>query len=175
MGKDTGMKKEELLEHIAPCSLMCYTCSAYEKGVICETAGKLLMYMEGVQEFYEKHNPGAADDHAVFIKELERSCMGVCSGCRNREHHGCSIEGCFILECTKEHQVDFCGECDEFPCKKTGPLFEEEVYLQWRKGNEEIREWGIERFWERHHETPHYQAYKQKSRVKENDKRSSEK
>lgn len=26
-------------------------------------------------------------------------------------------KGVFLLECTKNHGVDFCGECNEFPCK----------------------------------------------------------
>lgn len=50
-----------------------------------------------------------------------------CQGCRSKKHNRCSIEGCFLLECTKSHNVDFCGECEDFPCQKVHKLFEEKV------------------------------------------------
>ncbi len=56
--------------------------------------------------------------------------------------------------------VDFCGECGDFPCQKTKGLFEPEVYKQWLNGNQEIRDKGIEAFWESHSERPHYIPYK---------------
>lgn len=155
------MKKKELLEKIAPCSLMCHTCSAYEKGVICQTAKQLSKYTEGICEFYEKHSPNEVEGFKAFQEELAKYSAGKCSGCRNREHHGCSIEGCFILECTKEHDIDYCGECTEFPCDKTQKIFEEEVYLQWLKGNGEIKDFGIECFWKKNCEKSHYRAYKE--------------
>ena len=29
------MKKSEIIKKVAPCSLMCHTCSAYNDGLIC--------------------------------------------------------------------------------------------------------------------------------------------
>ena len=83
-----------------------------------------------------------------------------CHGCRSKNHNGCSIEGCFLLECTKSHNVDFCGECEEFPCQKVHKLFEETVYKQWLEGNQQIRDYGIEYFWDKNSENPHYRPYK---------------
>ncbi|MDS0528361.1 hypothetical protein NNC19_21980 [Clostridium sp. SHJSY1] len=60
------MKKKELLEKIAPCSLMCHTCSAHEHGVISETAKQLLKYTEGMCGFYEKHSPNELKGFKVF-------------------------------------------------------------------------------------------------------------
>ena len=45
------MERKELLENIAPCSLMCYTCGGYEKGAICKLAGELSGYLEGIYDF----------------------------------------------------------------------------------------------------------------------------
>jgi hypothetical protein len=44
-----------------------------------------------------------------------------CQGCRVS---GCTtIEGkCETLECAREHNVDFCFECRDFPCPKLQPL-----------------------------------------------------
>ncbi|BCZ46459.1 hypothetical protein psyc5s11_25260 [Clostridium gelidum] len=155
------MKKKGLLEKIAPCSLMCHTCIAYEDGVISQTAKQLSKYTEGICEFYEKHSPNEIERFKVFQEELAKYSAGKCSGCRNKEHLGCSIKGCFILDCTKERDIDYCGECAEFPCDKMQKIFEEEVYMQWLKGNREIKNWGIEVFWEKNCERPHYKAYKE--------------
>lgn len=151
-----------LNDKVAPCSLMCYTCSAYEHGVICESAKKLLQYMEGVCEFNEKHCPDEVENHKIFIKELEKYSSGMCSGCRNKEHNICSIQGCFINECTKEHKINFCGECLEFPCSKTKAIFEDEVYNQWLEGNKKIKAVGIEAFFKQNSGKSHYRAYKER-------------
>lgn len=157
---EISLERADLLEKIAPCSLVCHTCTAYEHGVICESAKQLLKYLEGVGEFYEQHCPEEAERFLPFAKELEKYGSGHCSGCRNREHHSCSIKGCFILDCTKQHGVDFCGECDQFPCDKTRTLFEEEVYVQWLEGNQKIKLYGIEEFWKENGIRPHYLPYK---------------
>lgn len=154
------MDKSEILKNVAPCSLMCRTCSGYCNGVICESAKTLLKYLEGIKEFYEKHIPDAVESYSNFEETLRMYSAAPCSGCRSTEHNGCSIEGCFLLECTKNHNIDFCGECNEFPCKKTRELFEDEVYTQWMEGNQQIRDHGIEFFWENNCEKPHYKAYK---------------
>lgn len=141
------MDKSEIIKKVAPCSLMCHTCSAYNDGIICASAKTLLKYLEGIKEFYEVHMPDAVESYNNFEGVLSIYAGASCSGCRSTEHNGCSIEGCFLLECTKNHGVDFCGECNEFPCKKTQGIFEEIVYRQWLEGNQQIREYGIEAFW----------------------------
>ena len=42
------MNREEILKRVAPCSLMCHTCAAYEYGVICNSSRQLLKYIEGI-------------------------------------------------------------------------------------------------------------------------------
>ena len=154
------MNKNDILQKVAPCSLMCHTCSAYNNGVICESSKTLLKYLDGMKEFYEKHMPDAVQSYSTFDEVLNIYGAAPCSGCRSTEHNGCSIKGCFLLECTKSHGVDFCGECNEFPCERTTELFEEEVYKQWLNGNQEIHDNGIESFWNNNSEKPHYKAYK---------------
>ncbi|MBD5501451.1 MAG: DUF3795 domain-containing protein [Lachnospiraceae bacterium] len=154
------MERSEILKKVAPCSLMCHTCSAYNDGVICESAKILLKYLEGMKDFYEKHIPDVVESYSDFEETLCMYSVAPCSGCRSTEHNGCSIAGCFLLECTKNHNIDFCGECDEFPCEKTLKLFEEEVYKQWLEGNQQIRDHGIETYWKNNSENPHYKPYK---------------
>lgn len=154
------MDRTEFLEKVAPCSLMCHTCGSYKNGVICKAAGWLYKYMDGLKEFYETHNQSQAENFNIFFENLESYSAGSCSGCRSKKDCRCSIKGCFILECTMNHKVDFCGECVEFPCNKTNTLFEDKVFRQWLSGNREIQKNGIEAFWEKNCEKPHYQAYK---------------
>ncbi len=154
------MERSELLERVAPCSLMCHTCSGRHNGIICESSKTLLKYLEGIKEFYEKHIPSAVESYSNFEGVLRMYSDAPCSGCRSTKHNGCSIEGCFLLECTKSHSIDFCGECEEFPCQKVHELFEEVVYRQWLDGNQQIRDYGIEYFWEKNSENPHYKPYK---------------
>lgn len=71
-----------------------------------------------------------------------------------------ALKGVFYLSVQRTIGVDFCGECYEFPCKKTQGLFEEIVYRQWLEGNQQIREYGIEAFWKNNSEHPHYKPYK---------------
>lgn len=97
------MERSELLKRIAPCALMCHTCTGYYNGIICESAKTLLNYLDGIKEFYEKHLPDAVESYSNF---------------------------------------------------------EEEVYKQWLEGNQQIRNDGIEAYWENNSENPHYKPYK---------------
>ena len=57
------MDKSEIIKKVAPCSLMCHTCSAYNDGIICASAKTLLKYLEGIKEFYEVHMPDAVESY----------------------------------------------------------------------------------------------------------------
>lgn len=153
------MDKKEMIEKIAPCSLMCYTCEAYEQGIICSSARTLAKYMEGMKQYHEQHDPELIENYKIFEERLMRCCHGPCSGCRNGGNNFCSIKGCRILDCTKQHGVDFCGECNEFPCKQPLEYFEKEVYDQWLNGNQRIKDIGVEAFWIEKSNISHFNAY----------------
>ena len=55
------MKKSEIIKNVAPCSLMCHTCSAYNDGIIRVSAKTLLKYLDGIKEFYEVHMPDSVE------------------------------------------------------------------------------------------------------------------
>ena len=91
------MKKSEIIKKVAPCSLMCHTCSAYNDGIICVSAKTLLKYLDGIKEFYEVHMPDAVEAYNNSEGVLSIYGGAPCTGCRSTEHNGCSIEGCFCL------------------------------------------------------------------------------
>ena len=154
------MDKEELLKKVAPCSLVCHTCSAYEHGVICQSANQLLKHLDGVHEFYEKYVPSETERYGIFYEKLTKYSEGRCAGCRNRIDQESCIKDCFLLKCTMDRGISYCGECTLFPCNKVVGVFPEKVYAQWLKGNQEIKELGIEGFWNKNCEKPHYEEYK---------------
>jgi len=48
----------------------------------------------------------------------------VCKGCRQQDgdHYHLPKEGCATLTCAKEKGVDFCCNCNDFPCVLLAPL-----------------------------------------------------
>lgn len=60
------MTKDEMLQKFDLCSLMRYTCSAYDKGVIREHSSELLKYLEGMDGFYKKKMPENLDSYLNF-------------------------------------------------------------------------------------------------------------
>ncbi|MCK5101103.1 MAG: DUF3795 domain-containing protein, partial [Desulfobacteraceae bacterium] len=68
-----------------------------------------------------------------------------CKGCRNEQ---CKLfTNCGVRSCHQEKQIDFCHQCDEFPCKKTN--FDKDLYSRWVLINEKIKEKGLEQFYEK--------------------------
>ncbi len=161
------MDKEKILKAIAPCALCCYTCPSMKDGVIAQTAQKLHHYFDGFCEFNQMMLPERwrqrEADFQAFDDKLVKYSKRHCNGCRDNTHGQCCIEGCFILECTSSHGVEFCAECAEFPCNKLkSDIFHPVVIAEWKEGNERIREVGIEQFYEEITSRSHYLPFKDK-------------
>ena len=145
---------------MAPCSLLCYTCPGFDRGIICKLSTELHNYFEGLYEFNVKYAPeeykSRAESFREFREILFRFTEPKCNGCRHNPNPESCIPGCFILDCTKKHSADFCGECSEFPCGKVDAIFNPDVYKRWIKGNNRIREVGIEQFFQEEKDKSHY-------------------
>jgi hypothetical protein len=126
-----------------------------------ELAGKLHNYLKGFYEFQVENLPGDQKSRAERVKVFDESLLRFmkprCNGCRNGTDPGTRVKGCFILECTKEHGVDYCGECSAFPCSKVDTkLFHPTVYNRWLRGNKRIREVGAAQFFDEEKGKSHY-------------------
>ena len=87
------------INEVAPCGIDCVNCELYRGN--------------NNQELWEKiaGMRGTTPDKVV------------CSGCR--EQGGCSFHPrCATLECIREKGLDFCGDCDDFPCLNLLPARE---------------------------------------------------
>lgn len=84
----------------APCGLDCFNCAMYEGNITQQTA-----------EAYA----------AATKMPVEKV---PCKGCR--ASGGCRLHynGCATLDCVKEHGVEFCYECADFPCAKLAPVLD---------------------------------------------------
>ena len=84
----------------APCGLDCFNCEIYEENIT----------PQFVQYFQEKM--GVAPEDVP------------CRGCRQQDgqHFHLPKEGCATLDCAKAKGVEFCSDCQEFPCALLAPL-----------------------------------------------------
>lgn len=159
------MNKENIiLQTIAPCSMFCSTCTGCRYGQISYHAKELLTLLEGHEEFLDKNLKDGyrhkLDEFRIFKKKLTKYANPKCSGCRNSRARGCSIKDCIIPDCTKEHKVDFCAECPEFPCNKVNEsIYKKTTIDKWLKGNKQIKELGIKEYYKINKDKPHYINY----------------
>lgn len=155
---------EEILNDVAPCSMFCSTCTGCQYGQISYHAKELLHLLEGHEEFLDKNLKKEysykLDEYRLFHKKLKKYAYPKCAGCRNGGANGCSIKGCIIPKCTKEHGVDFCAECPEFPCNRVNEsIYKKTTIKKWLNGNTQIKDNGIEKYYEENKNIPHYIDY----------------
>ena len=136
-------KYEEILKNLAPCGLDCSRCYAYEKGKIKKLSKELLSHLEGFDELaadLKKFVP-SFQNYALFREILLHFSKSDCKGCRNSSFHGCAVKAC-----ANEKKIDFCFQCNEYPCNKNG--FNERLYKKWRSINDKMKEMGVEAYYE---------------------------
>lgn len=158
--------KDDILNSVAPCSMFCSTCTGCQFGEISTHSKELLRLLEGHEEFLEKNLKKEyihkLDEFKAFTQKLKKYAYPKCAGCRNGRSKSCCIKNCFIPECAKDHNVDFCADCLEFPCDKVNKtIFKESTIEKWLEGNKEIKARGIIAYYKEHSKVPHYIKYKE--------------
>lgn len=138
------MKYEELLEKLAPCGLNCYKCYANSNGEIRKNSinlvnllGSFDVYAERFSFFQPifKHYPSFKELLSYFSKEN-------CIGCRKGT---CIYLDCHVKDCSKEKRVDFCFQCNEFPCENTN--FDPHLKRRWIQMNNRMKEIGVKSYY----------------------------
>lgn len=82
------------------------------------------------------------NNYAQFKELLAYFSQGSCSGCRNGD---CLYPECGVAECYRHKEVDFCFQCDEFPCEKTN--FDPDLKQRWVAMNTRMKEIGVEAYY----------------------------
>ena len=141
------MVTQQILEALAPCGLSCEKCFAHVNGDIRRFGIKLKEKL-GNFDIYAKRFETLLGDpvfkkYPDFKEMLDYLASENCRGCR---HEQCKLfKTCGVRSCHQAKEIDYCYECDEFPCNKTG--FDEHLHARWIKLNERIRAVGIEQYY----------------------------
>jgi len=145
-----------ILEKLGPCGLNCSKCFAFSSGSIKklstdlnEKLGNFDIY---AQRFAELLNEPVFKKYPDFKEILVYFSTVQCKGCRNDE---CKLfTACNVKQCSRDHYVDFCFQCNEFPCKKHG--FDEHLEKRWITINNRMKETGVEKYYEVIKDKPRY-------------------
>ncbi|MFX1504263.1 MAG: DUF3795 domain-containing protein [Promethearchaeota archaeon] len=138
------MKYKEILERLAPCGLNCYKCFANSEGIIRKTSiilqdllGSFDIYAERFSSFLPifKKYPSFK---ALLNYLSEENCIRCRKGF-------CLYPNCGVKDCYKEKNVDFCFQCNEFPCEKTN--FDSHLKNRWYQINKRMKEIGPENYY----------------------------
>ncbi len=150
------MNYEEIVEILAPCGLNCQKCVAYSKGHVKHAAQKLDSFLGNFDSYAERYsnfypvfkNYQAFKDMLAYFSEAD------CKGCR--EGH-CKYPDCQVASCNelKEKVMDYCFQCDSFPCEKHG--LHADLERRWRERNLRMREIGVNAYYDESKDVPRYQ------------------
>ena len=150
------MDAEDLKHKLGPCGLSCDKCFAFTEGAIKYHSKELKKHLGNFDVY--AHRFVELLDEPVFKKYPEFKAMldylssAECKGCRKES---CKLfKSCKVRACHKEKQVDFCFQCDEFPCKNTG--FDEHLHKRSVKINQRMKEIGVENYFLEIKNTPRY-------------------
>lgn len=147
---------ETMKHRPGPCGLHCGTCFAYQEGEIHELSRKLEKAL-GNFDVYAKRFAGMLEE-PVFLKYpefkdfLHYLATAECKGCRKET---CKLfKECRVRSCSKEKGVDFCFQCDCFPCEHTG--FDEHLFKRHVAINNRMKENGVEAYYNEVKDKPRY-------------------
>ena len=150
------MDYENIKAALAPCGLSCEKCFAHVEGDIHKYSLKLKEKLGNFEPYAKRFeillgNP-VFKKYSDFKEMLDYFASENCRGCRNEQ---CKMfKNCGVRPCHQEKAVDFCFQCDEFPCNKTN--FDEGLYNAWVRINEIIRKEGIDKYYELTEKHPRY-------------------
>lgn len=139
---------EFIKKRLAPCGLHCGKCFAFTDGDISiysrklkESLGNFDIY---AARFVDLLNEPIFLKYSEFKYFLSHLSSGSCNGCRAEQ---CKLfKSCQVRACSETKNVDFCFQCNEFPCNQTG--FDEHLYKRHVDINERMKKVGIERYYE---------------------------
>lgn len=147
------MEKREVIGKLSVCGLDCSRCADYENGEIKTLSSKLSELLSGYERLAKmkaENNP-VFNGYPEFDGILSHLAKGSCGGCRS-ENVKCPLE-CRAKTCGKEGKIDFCFECEEFPCAEQ---FEGKLRERWIERNMRMKEVGVENYYIEQGKLPRY-------------------
>jgi hypothetical protein len=147
------MDHQEILARLAPCGVGCGRCIAYGKGEIKRWAGSIREALTGFEKMVTAwaDNIPALAQYAGFRAVLDLLADASCAGCRV-ERSKSPI--CEARTCCREKGVEFCFQCDEFPCDRN--QYPDHLRQRWLSNNQRMKEIGVEQFFQEQAKKPRY-------------------
>lgn len=147
------MTYSEALKILGPCGLNCSKCMAFSNGDIKNHANELKKLLGSFDRYAERFSNflPVFTNYPQFKALLEYFTQADCPGCREG---GCKYPNCGVAPCHKQKKVDFCFQCNEFPCEKTN--FDPDLKERWIKMNIAMREKGVQAYIEKTKDLPRY-------------------
>ncbi len=148
--------QNDLINKIGPCGLLCEKCFAYSNGQIKHYAEQLKASL-GNFDNYAKRFVTLLDEpvfnkYPDFKELLNLLSSNNCQGCRKQE---CRLfKDCKVRQCYKNKGIDYCYQCKDFPCDNTG--FDDNLRQRWLNINTQIREKGLENYYNEIKDKPRY-------------------
>lgn len=148
------MEYQDILGDLAPCGLSCRKCFAYSKGDIAMLSSQLQERLGSFDIYAQRFSAflPAFRDYPSFKGLLAYLAHSRCDGCRQGT---CLWPDCGVAACHREKGVDFCFQCDEFPCQKAN--FDPHLRRRWLQMQNRMKEIGVEAYYEETKEQPRYQ------------------
>lgn len=141
------------MEVLAPCGLDCARCARYAGGEIRDLSARLRDALVGFENMAPKISGmvPAMKDYNQFLEVLAFFTRADCVGCRAG---GSQLPFCGARTCFKEKGVDFCFQCEEYPCGRN--QYPPNLADQWRAFNDRMKDVGVERFYREQKSRPRY-------------------
>ena len=139
------MTYDAILAILAPCGLNCAKCQAYSAGEIRKHAAELKRLLGSFDSYavrFSKFMP-TFKNYPPFKELLAHFSEADCKGCRQGD---CKYPNCGVSSCYRKKGVDFCFQCNEFPCTKTN--FDPDLHTRWLSMNRRMKEVGVEAYFE---------------------------
>jgi len=144
---------QKVVNRLAPCGIDCERCVRYDKGTVKRLATELGAALEGFERMAARSvdRVPALKDYDRFAEILGFFRGSDCPGCREQ---GCPLPICAARDCYREKGVDFCFQCDEYPCERN--QYPQIMVERWRAVNDRMREVGPEQYYRESLEKPRY-------------------
>lgn len=150
------MNNTHLKNRLGYCGLHCGKCFAFQDGDIARLS-RLLQTALGNFDVYASRFRTLLDEpvfsqYPAFKAFLNYLTQGSCKGCRNEK---CKLfTGCRVRPCCEQKGVDFCADCERFPCADTG--FDRHLQARYEEITRQIRRDGAPAYYEKIKDKPRY-------------------
>ncbi len=144
---------DQILKILAPCGLSCRKCMAFAEGEIKGHAQALKRLLGAFDVYAERFSRSLPifENYPHFKELLNYFAEANCRGCRCGDGR---YPNCVVASCVRRKGIDFCFQCDEFPCEKTN--FDSHLEKRWRLMNNRMKAVGVEAYYQETEDSPRY-------------------